>query len=46
MHELHKRIIDISTNPIAEEVTRNHFSEAKHRFVSDSDTIRSIVSGD
>ena len=46
MQEIHKCIIDISTNPIAEEVTRNDFSEAKQRLVSDLDTIRSIVSGD
>ena len=37
---------DISTNPITEKATRDDFSDAKKRLVSDLDTIRSIVSGD
>lgn len=46
MQEIHKCIIDISTNPITEKATRDDFSDAKKRLVSDLDTIRSIVSGD
>lgn len=46
MQEIHKCIINISTNPIAEEVTRDDFTEARQRLVSDLDTLRAIVSGD
>lgn len=34
------------SNPIAEEVTRDDFTEARQRLVSDLDTLRAIVSGD